>query len=193
MTYEGTNGTVYQISIVAPIEIGSYIVTVTIQEAQYKGSKTATMVVREKVKTPEANIPAGLAIIATKLKLSTKTPDAKIYYTTNGDQPTILSQQYTNPIIIDADIKTVKAIAVKDGCYDSEVFILALTPAPLYDGNVNGDEKIDMLDAFKILKYDVKLQELTSTQKSSADANKDGKVNILDALLIQRYAMFYSE
>ena len=73
------------------------------------------------------------------------------------------------------------------------MLVLELIPTPLYDGNVNADEKIDMLDAFKILKYRANLQEFTEAQKGSADANKDGKINILDALLIQRYTLFYSE
>jgi len=191
--YEGINGTVYEKTTVAPTQVGIYNVVVTINDFNYYGSKTAVLEIKKKVKHIIANIPSGLAIIATKLKFSTETARVKIYYTTNGDNPTTASTQFIDAITITEDVKTVKAIAVFDGMIDSDVFILELLPSPLYDGNVNSDDKIDMLDAFKILKYSVKLADLTEPQKIAADANKDGKINILDALLIQRYAMYYSE
>lgn len=45
------------------------------------------------------------------VKLSSKTPDAVIYYTTNGANPTPTSTQYTGPITV-ANSLTIKAIAV---------------------------------------------------------------------------------
>ncbi|NLB81506.1 MAG: hypothetical protein GX800_07850 [Clostridiaceae bacterium] len=191
--YEGINGTVYTKTNIPPKDIGSYSVTVTITSEQYIGTKTAIMEIRQKVAKPYANVSSGLCIISKDLVLSTSTQGAQIYYTVDGQEPTINSNRYEGAITIDKNINTVKVIAVKDGYYNSDVLVLELIPTPLYDGNVNLADKIDMLDAFKILKYMASLQEFTQPQIQSADANKDGKINILDALLIQRYSLFYSE
>jgi len=45
------------------------------------------------------------------VKLSSKTPDAVIYYTTNGSTPTAASTQYTGPINV-SNSETIKTIAV---------------------------------------------------------------------------------
>lgn len=55
------------------------------------------------------NIEEGTPII-----LSCDTKDAKIYYTTDGKDPDINSDIYTNPIIADKNF-TLKAFSLKDG------------------------------------------------------------------------------
>jgi len=54
-------------------------------------------------------------------------------------------------------------------------------------GDVNGDGKVNNLDAAQILKYDAGLTELSEEQKQAADFNTDGKVNNLDASQILKY------
>jgi len=54
-------------------------------------------------------------------------------------------------------------------------------------GDVNNDGEIDILDAFKIMRYDVGLVELNDNEALAADVSHDGIVNILDALILQRY------
>lgn len=53
-------------------------------------------------------------------------PDAEIYYTTDGNDPTVASKRYTAPVSIPAKTKinatTVKAVAVSDG-ETSEIFL----------------------------------------------------------------------
>ena len=57
----------------------------------------------------------------TEITLSCDTPDATIYYTTDGNAPTTSSNRYTsNPIAITAET-TIKAYAVKSGMTDSTV------------------------------------------------------------------------
>ncbi|WP_349774007.1 DUF6359 domain-containing protein [Fictibacillus phosphorivorans] len=56
----------------------------------------------------------------TQVTLSTATPDAAIYYTTDGSNPTTDSTLYTDPITIQEDV-TIKAIAVKEGLKNSSI------------------------------------------------------------------------
>ncbi len=52
--------------------------------------------------------------------LSCSTPGAKIYYTSDGRNPSIYSSRYNGPIYLGYST-TIKAYAVKDGCSDSAV------------------------------------------------------------------------
>jgi uncharacterized protein len=72
------------------------------------------------VETVTASPAQGAVDAGTTVSLTTATADAKIYYTTDGTEPTVSSTEYTAPIIIDA-AKTIKAIAVKTGLANSAV------------------------------------------------------------------------
>ncbi len=54
-------------------------------------------------------------------------------------------------------------------------------------GDVNGDGKVNNLDATAVLKYDAGITELNDTEAAAADANGDAKVNNLDATMILKY------
>ena len=54
-------------------------------------------------------------------------------------------------------------------------------------GDVNGDGKINILDAYRIMKYDAGLVTLTDKQLVAADIDKNGVVDIYDAMKIQRF------
>lgn len=74
------------------------------------------------VVTPTFNpIPGSYDSVQT-VEISTTTPSATIYYTTNGDDPTESSAEYTQPIDID-DTMTLKARAYKDGWGDSQIAV----------------------------------------------------------------------
>ena len=70
------------------------------------------------VPAPTFSIKGGVYYEAQEVALSA-TEGAKIYYTTNGDEPTTSSIEYTAPIEV-ATTTTIKAIAVLDGV-ESEV------------------------------------------------------------------------
>ena len=55
-------------------------------------------------------------------------------------------------------------------------------------GDVNGDEKINVIDANLVRRYSAKLIELEESQMIAADVSGDGKVNVIDANLIRRYS-----
>lgn len=63
-----------------------------------------------------------------RVTLSSKTPGADIYYTTDNSEPSASfsrSYHYTEPLLMNSDV-TVKAIAVCDGVKDSEVAAAAV-------------------------------------------------------------------
>lgn len=72
------------------------------------------------VKSPIANIESGHVDVGERVRLSTLTSDADIYYTTDGSTPTVYSKKYSGSILIDKDT-VIKAIAVKSDMRDSEV------------------------------------------------------------------------
>ncbi len=69
-----------------------------------------------------------------------------------------------------------RAIAASLGCK------LKVTP-----GDVNGDGKVNSLDAAQILKHDAGIINLTDEQLAAGDVNGDGKVNSLDAAQILKH------
>lgn len=54
-------------------------------------------------------------------------------------------------------------------------------------GDVNGDSKVNNMDATVVLKYDAAISDLNETELLQADVNADGKVNNLDATAILKY------
>lgn len=73
------------------------------------------------VESPTASPAAEAYDSAQSVTLSTTTSGATIYYTTDGNDPTISSTQYSSPISISSST-TLKAIAIKSGMWDSNVF-----------------------------------------------------------------------
>lgn len=62
---------------------------------------------------PPAFAPAGGTYkSAQKVVLTSATPNAAIYYTTNGKAPTAVSKRYSGPIAVDASQTTIEAIAI---------------------------------------------------------------------------------
>lgn len=68
----------------------------------------------------EASVKSGAVANPTSVTLTTTTPNATIYYTTNGDTPTAKSTKYSAAISI-TKATTIKAIAVAAGQFPSNV------------------------------------------------------------------------
>jgi hypothetical protein len=79
-----------------------------------------------KAATPSANKSAGHYQSAVGVNLSTVTPGATIYYTTDDTTPTYLSPKYTGAIQIDSNT-SLRAIAMKSGMADSDEMVLQYT------------------------------------------------------------------
>ena len=74
----------------------------------------------------KTSVAPGAVASSTKVTLSTSTTGADIYYTTDGNEPTLSSTKYSAQITISA-ATTIKAIAVKKGMVPSEVETFAYT------------------------------------------------------------------
>lgn len=97
----------------------------TIKSIVYDGAGNASSVAAEeytivKVATPTFSVAAGAVAKGTQLTISTTTDGASIYYTLDGTDPTAESTVYNGYVTISKD-ETVKAIAIKANCDDSDV------------------------------------------------------------------------
>ena len=54
-------------------------------------------------------------------------------------------------------------------------------------GDINGDGKVNTVDALNALKYDVGTIKLSEEQEKALDVNKDNKLNTVDALILLKY------
>ncbi|MDM5316940.1 DUF6359 domain-containing protein [Fictibacillus sp. b24] len=90
----------------------------------HKNAKSFTFVdgtpPEPKVEDVTTSLKGGIVSKGSSVSLSTTTPDAAIYYTVDGSNPTTDSTLYTAPITINEDI-TIKAIAVKEGLKNSSI------------------------------------------------------------------------
>jgi Legume lectin domain/Chitobiase/beta-hexosaminidase C-terminal domain len=81
---------------------------------------TATYTIESQVTTPTFSPAGGTYPSVQTVTISTTSPNATIYYTTNGTTPTTASTQYAGPITVSAT-QTIQAIASASGYFDSNV------------------------------------------------------------------------
>lgn len=79
-----------------------------------------------KCAAPVFSLAEGTYYAAQNVTITSSTAGATIYYTTDGTEPTTGSTEYTGPIAV-SSTTTIKAVAVKEGCLDSEVASAAYT------------------------------------------------------------------
>ena len=71
---------------------------------------------------PSANVMSGSTVaFNTPVTLTSPTPGASIYYTTDGSTPNTTSTLYTGPILVNKTNMVIKAIAVKSGYTNSPI------------------------------------------------------------------------
>ena len=81
---------------------------------------SASYTIKGTVATPAFSVESGAVNSGTEVTITCATEGAKIYYTTDGTEPTAESTEYANAISVTAAV-TLKAIAVKSGMNDSAV------------------------------------------------------------------------
>lgn len=117
-----------------------------------------------------------------KIRLTTSTSGATIYYTTDGSTPTTSSNRYTGLITVKKNTK-IKAIAVK-GSSSSSVMTKTVRVATVL-GDVTGDGSVNENDYRRLISW---IDGETSYGcKDNADVSGNGKVNRTDAKYLRRY------
>jgi len=89
---------------------------------------------------PQMSPTSGTFASETDVTITTITPDATIYYTTDGTQPTINSTEYTNPISISENTE-LKAIAVKNdyvSTVTTELYEIVTSGTAINSGDISG-------------------------------------------------------
>lgn len=120
-TFTPTDAT-KEISLSAPSGKRVYVKAITVY---FQGEDGAY------VDAPQFSPAAGEVKAGTMVSISCGTPDAVIYYTLDGTEPSASSTPYSTPIEI-KETTTVKAIAVKDGMNDSPVNTGEFVVIPAY-------------------------------------------------------------
>jgi glucose/arabinose dehydrogenase len=82
--------------------------------------------------TPTFTPPAGAITNKTPVSITTVTPNAVIYYTTNGALPTTNSHVYTKPIVLSGG-NTLEALAVAAGGYGNSIIAIGSYATILVD------------------------------------------------------------
>lgn len=141
----------------------------------------------ETVATPTFTPAAGTYTEAQNVTIACATEGATIYYTTDGSNPTTASTQYTAAIAVEKTT-TIKAIAVKEGMYNSTVATAAYTinlPAVLA-GEGDGTEA-SPYDVTRALDYIAKKQDAT------VDVYVEGIISGIKSIDVPKYerAQYY--
>lgn len=135
-------------------------------------------------------------------------PMVNEYYDDNGIEKLYVSFMGLNNITAGGDVITLK-LRVNENAADDMHYPIDIQNIKFYDfnenqieveeddgsvhvlhymlGDVNNNGAIELLDAFRVLQYDVGLREFKKAEMLAADVNADAYVNILDALLIQEF------
>lgn len=152
------------------------------ESRKYDASATAVVAYGATVAKPTYTIKGTKGV--RKIKLSTTTAGAQIYYTTDGTTPTKNSRKYTNGTLLKITKKVkIKAIAVS-GSSTSAVMIKTFKVATKY-GDVTGDGNINQNDYSRLKNY---INQKTSyICKDNADCNDDGVVNQNDLTVLSMY------
>ena len=99
---------------------------------------SASYTIKGTVASPEFSVESGAVNSGTEVTITCATEGSKIYYTTDGSEPTASSTEYTAAISVTAAV-TLKAIAVKSGMIDSAVASVSYTIKPDYSKCAVGD------------------------------------------------------
>ncbi len=106
--------------------------------------------VLETVARPFFSPASGTYYEPQSVTVTSATPDAVIYYTLDNTTPTTTSLSYSNPLQI-SQSTTIKAIAVKEGMYDSEVatanyIILDTNSLVVLPFDISSNSEVEHLD-----------------------------------------------
>ena len=138
-TTDGTEPTAESTEYTAAISVTAAVTLKAIAvKSGMNDSAVATASYTITVATPAFSVESGAVNSGTSVIITCSTEGAKIYYTTDGSDPTAESTAYTEAISVTPPM-TLKAIAVKDGMNNSAVESASYTIKPDYSKCVVGD------------------------------------------------------
>lgn len=133
-TLNGTAPTTSSTRYMAPVSINSSLTVQALALAPgYLPSDASTATYVFSASTPALTPNTGSYSGPLTVTMSSATPTAKIFYTTNGNTPTASATLYTGPITVSAS-ETVKAIAAETGYTPSAVASATYTLMPATAG-----------------------------------------------------------
>ena len=163
-TTDGTEPTAESTEYTAAISVTEAVTLKAIAvKSGMNDSAVATASYTITVATPAFSVESGAVNSGKEVTISCTTEGAKIYYTTDGTEPTASSTEYTAAISVTSPM-TLKAIAVKSGMNDSAVASASYLVIPTKATCVPGDF---VLKDGTMLPKDI---TLTDTQKSNVAA-----------------------
>ncbi len=123
---------------------GSHTITTVARDAAGNSATSTAVVVNVNNTVSQTTVampiisPSGGTFSSTQsISLTTSTPGATIYYTTNGSTPTAASMQYASPFSV-SSTTTVKAIAIKTGMINSNISTVTFTRSSTSTGGSSG-------------------------------------------------------
>ena len=154
---------------------------------------SASYTIKGTVASPEFSVASGAVNSGTEVTISCATEGAKIYYTTDGTEPTASGTEYTAAISVTPPM-TLKAIAVKDGMNNSDVASASYTikgtvasPAfSLASGAVNGGTEVTITCATEGAKIYYTTDGSDPTAESTAYT---GAISITEAVTLKAIAV----
>ncbi|MBR3611185.1 MAG: leucine-rich repeat protein [Oscillospiraceae bacterium] len=114
------------------------------------------------------------------------------YYTFEGDAPETVYEAADSSATFDADYDVIvypkgnSTWVIEDTRWKGYMTQDSVSASVLY-GDIDGNGKINVLDANMVRRATAKLAELSDEQTAAADVDGNGKINVLDANLIRRY------
>lgn len=152
--------------------------------------KTIVYTIDASIPTTTVSPAGGVFSLAQSVTLSAN-ETAIIYYTTDGSVPTTSSPVYSTPISISAT--TSLKFFSKDSAGNSETVKTVLYTI-LPNGDINGDGKIDISDAYRALEMAVGRVQATAADLKNGDVaplvngkpSQDGAIDVADVVVMLR-------
>jgi len=175
----------YNGSATAPSAAGSYAVTATVNDANYQGSATGTLVINKATPTVTWNNPAGVVsdtpLGAAQLNATASVPGSFAYTPAAGQT-------------LEPGSRTLAVLFTPNDAsnYTTASATVSLTVLPL--GNMSGGSEVTLADALLALQSAVGLHIPTPQELSRGDVAPliggkpapDGKIDIADAVVLLR-------
>ena len=124
-TTDGSNATTSSNIYTGEFDIkteGTYVINaLAVNKANTKSIMTTKTVTVEKAANPIPSVLSGTFSQPLRVTLSCATPNARIYYTTDGSTPNTNSTEYTSGTVNIGQTTALKAISVLDGYVNSDI------------------------------------------------------------------------